>query len=111
MALDVPFNAIMPGMPDVDLLGMLIATLGGTAVGLERQRSGHADGPNARFAGIRTFTLLGGLAGLSGWLWTAGLTAPAVVLLGAAAAITAAAYVAASRRDVAPRIDRWNGMA
>ena len=90
----------MPGMPDVDLLGMLIATLGGTAVGLERQRSGHADGPNARFAGIRTFTLLGGLAGLSGWLWTAGLTAPAVVLLGAAAAITAAAYVAASRRDV-----------
>ena len=100
MALDVPFDAIMPGMPDVDLLGMLIATLGGTAVGLERQRSGHADGPNARFAGIRTFTLLGGLAGLSGWLWTAGLTAPAVVLLGAAAAITVAAYVAASRRDV-----------
>ena len=45
MALDVPFNAIMPGVPDVDLLGMLIATLGGTAVGLERQRSGHADGP------------------------------------------------------------------
>ena len=79
---------------------MLIATLGGTAVGLERQWSGHADGPNARFAGIRTFTLLGGLAGLSGWLWTAGLTAPAVVLLGAAAAITVAAYVAGSRRDV-----------
>lgn len=91
----------MPELPtDADLLGLLIATLGGTAVGLERQWSGHADGPEARFAGIRTFTLLGGLAGLSGWLWTAGLTAPAVVLLGAAAAITAAAYVAASRRDI-----------
>lgn len=91
----------MPGVSaDADLLGVLIATLGGTAVGLERQWSGHADGPDARFAGIRTFTLLGGLAGLSGWLWTVGLRAPAVVLLGAAAAITAAAYVAASRRDV-----------
>ena len=85
---------------DVDLIGLLIAALGGAAVGLERQRSGHAEGPGARFAGIRTFTLLGGLAGLSGSLWTLGLTAPAVVLLGAAAAITAAAYIAASRHDV-----------
>lgn len=85
---------------NVDLIGLLIAALGGAAVGLERQRSGHADGPRARFAGIRTFTLLGGLAGLSGSLWTLGLTAPAVVLLSAAAAITVAAYIAASRIDV-----------
>ena len=85
---------------NVDLIGLLIAALGGAAVGLERQRSGHAAGPRARFAGIRTFTLLGGLAGLSGSLWTLGLTAPAVVLLGAAAAITVVAYIAASRNDV-----------
>lgn len=85
---------------NVDLIGLLIASLGGAAVGLERQRSGHAEGPSARFAGIRTFTLLGGLAGLSGSMWTIGLTAPAVVLLGAAAAITVAAYIAASRHDV-----------
>jgi len=85
---------------DVDLIGLLIAALGGAAVGLERQRSGHAEGPEARFAGIRTFTMLGGLAGLSGSMWTLGLTAPAVVLLGAAAAITAGAYIAASRHDV-----------
>ena len=85
---------------NVDLIGLLIAALGGAAVGLERQRSGHADGPGARFAGIRTFTLLGGVAGLSGSLWTLGLTGPAVVLLGAAAAITTAAYIAASRHDV-----------
>jgi len=84
----------------VDLIGLLIAALGGAAVGLERQRSGHAEGPGARFAGMRTFTMLGGLAGLSGSLWTLGMTAPAVVLLGAAAAITAAAYIAASRHDV-----------
>ncbi len=31
--------------------------------------SGHADGPRARFAGLRTFTLLGLVSGLSGWLW------------------------------------------
>ena len=42
-----------------DVIGLIVAALGGTAVGLERQRSGHADGPAARFAGIRTFTMLG----------------------------------------------------
>jgi uncharacterized membrane protein (DUF4010 family) len=84
----------------VDVTGLLIAALGGTAVGIERQWSGHAEGPEARFAGVRTFTLLGGLGGLSGVLWGLGLTGPAVVLLTGAAAITIAAYVAASRRDV-----------
>jgi hypothetical protein len=52
--------------PEV-ILALLIATLGGTAVGLERQWSGHAEGPSARFGGIRTFTMLGALSGLSGW--------------------------------------------
>jgi len=85
---------------NVDLMGLLIAALGGAAVGLERQRSGHTEGPRAHFAGIRTFTLLGGVAGLSGSLWTLGLTAPAVVLLSAAAAIIVVAYAAASRNDV-----------
>jgi uncharacterized membrane protein (DUF4010 family) len=85
---------------DLNLVGLLIAALGGTAVGLERQWSGHAEGPAARFAGIRTFTMLGGVGGLAGWLWALGLTAPAAVLLGGAAAIVAAAYVAASRHDV-----------
>ena len=41
-----------------NIVGLLIAALGGAAVGLERQSSGHADGPGARFAGIRTFTML-----------------------------------------------------
>lgn len=36
-----------------------------TAVGVERQRSGHATGPEARLGGNRTFTLLGTRAG---WL-------------------------------------------
>ena len=40
-----------------------IAALAGLAVGFEREWSGHASGPSARFAGIRTFALLatGGL--------------------------------------------------
>jgi uncharacterized membrane protein (DUF4010 family) len=82
------------------LLGLAIAALGGMAVGLERQWSGHADGPDARFAGIRTFTMLGTIAGFSGWLWTAGFTAPATIVLGGAVAIIAIAYAAASRKDV-----------
>lgn len=81
-------------------LGVVVAALGGLAIGLERQWSGHASGPNARFAGIRTFTLLGGIAGLAGWLWGLGATALAPVLLSAGAALVVAAYVAASRTDV-----------
>jgi uncharacterized membrane protein (DUF4010 family) len=77
-----------------------IAVLGGLAVGIERQWSGKADGPGARFAGLRTFTLLGLTAGLSGWLWTAGLTGPAIVLLAGVGALVVVAYLAASRRDI-----------
>ena len=84
----------------LDLLGLLVAGLGGTAVGLERQWSGHADGASARFAGIRTFTMLGAVAGLSGWLWKSDLGAPATILLAGAVAIVVAAYVAASRQDI-----------
>src|SRR5436190_1167034 len=42
------------------LLEILVAALGGAAIGVERQRSGHASGPRARFGGIRTFTLIVG---------------------------------------------------
>ena len=81
-------------------IGILVATLGGMAVGVERQWSGHATGPQARFAGIRTFTLLGGLAGIAGSLWTSDLRAFAIVLLAASAGLVVMAYVAASRTDV-----------
>lgn len=83
-----------------DAVGILIAALGGAAVGLEREWSGHATGPNARFAGIRTFTLMGLLAGLAGWLWSNGLQLPAVLLLSGCAALIVAAYIAASRVEV-----------
>ena len=86
-------------MPD-PVFAMAVATLGGAAVGVERQWSGHASGPGARFAGIRTFTLLGALAGLSGLLWSWGAPALAVTLVASAAALIVAAYLAASRSDV-----------
>ena len=88
-------------MTDTELrtLGAIIAALGGAAIGVERERSGHAKGPAARFAGVRTFTLLGGLAGISGWLWAEGMPWLAVVLLAGAAALVVVAYRAVAARD------------
>lgn len=83
-----------------DITGLLIAALGGAAVGVERQWSGHAEGPRAHFAGVRTFTLLGAVGGFSGWLWMSGVTAPSAILFAGAVALVAAAYVAGSRHDV-----------
>ena len=83
-----------------DIVGLVIATLGGAAVGLERQWSGHAEGPGARFAGIRTFAMLGAVGGFSGSLWSAGITVPAAILFAGAVTIVAAAYVAGSRHDI-----------
>jgi uncharacterized membrane protein (DUF4010 family) len=83
-----------------DLAGILVAALGGAAIGVERQRSGHASGPRARFGGVRTFTLIGGLAGVSGWLATLNLIGIAIVLVAGAVALVVSGYVAASRQDV-----------
>ena len=82
------------------LLGLVVAALGGAAVGVEPQRSGHANGETARLGGVRTFTLLGGVAGLAGWLTTLHLVGLAVVLTAGAVALVISGYLAASRRDV-----------
>ena len=79
---------------------LAVGVLGGLAVGIERQWSGKTSGPHARFAGLRTFTLLGVIATLSGWLWTMGLQGPAAILLAGAGGLVVAAYYAASKRDV-----------
>ncbi len=83
-----------------DIAGLIVAALGGAAVGVEREWSGHASGPAARFAGVRTFTLLGLMSGVAGWLWRAGAVALATALVAGAAALVVAAYVAASRKQV-----------
>jgi uncharacterized membrane protein (DUF4010 family) len=82
---------------DETVARLLVAALSGLAVGLEREWSGHASGPLARFAGLRTFLLIGGLGGVSGWLADSGSTAAATVLLAAASALIVAAYVVAAR--------------
>jgi uncharacterized membrane protein (DUF4010 family) len=81
-------------------IGIVVAALGGAAVGVERQRSGHATGTRARFGGVRTFTLLGGIAGLAGWLATLGFGGFALVLAGSALAIVVVAYAAAAREQI-----------
>lgn len=79
---------------------LLVSTLGGAAVGVEREWSGHAEGEKARFAGVRTFTLLGMLGGLAGQLWAGGGVWLATSLLAGATALVVVAYAAASHRDV-----------
>ena len=78
-----------------------VAALAGLAVGIEREWSGHASGPAARFAGARTFFLLGLLGGVAGWLTTGGLPALAALLLAGGIALTVAAYAMAARRSLA----------
>lgn len=82
------------------VLRTLVGLLGGLAVGFERQWSGHASGPHARLGGLRTFTMLGLIAGLCGWLWTVNLGAAAAVLLGSAGALIGIGYARASRDDI-----------
>jgi uncharacterized membrane protein (DUF4010 family) len=86
----------------MDLLALArnlaVAGLVGLAVGIEREWSGHATGPDARFAGIRTFLLLGLTGGVAGLLAGTEGRALAVVLLAIAGALVVAAYVLAARR-------------
>jgi uncharacterized membrane protein (DUF4010 family) len=78
-----------------------IAALVGLAVGTEREWSGHASGPNARFAGMRTFLLLGLLSGTAGLCFAWGDSVAGGVLLSAGAAFVAVAYAMAVRRPEA----------
>src|SRR5512135_958174 len=78
---------------------LAVAALSGLAVGLEREWSGHATGPDARFAGLRTFFLLGLLGGAAGLLAAASLTWVAAAVALGGAALCVAAYVTAVRRE------------
>ena len=77
---------------------LAVAALAGMAVGLEREWSGHATGPGARFAGVRTFFLLGAIGGVAGWLLAQGQTAVSSALLLGASALVVTAYLIAARR-------------
>jgi uncharacterized membrane protein (DUF4010 family) len=79
-------------------LRLAVAGLIGLAIGVEREWSGHATGPRARFAGARTFFLLGLVAGIGGWLSAHDRLLLAVVLLGGSASLAIAAYVVAAQQ-------------
>lgn len=80
-------------------LRLAVAGLCGLAVGVEREWSGHASGPRARFAGVRTFLLLGAIGGTAGTLLDfVNPVVPAALLL-ATGGVIVAAYLTAARRD------------
>jgi uncharacterized membrane protein (DUF4010 family) len=81
---------------------LAIAGLVGLGVGLEREWSGHTTGPNARFAGLRTFLLLGLIGGVAGLLLSESHEGPASVAIAGGIAISIAAYIMAVRR---PNVD------
>lgn len=84
--------------PESQVADLLVAALVGLAVGVEREWSGHATGPDARFAGLRTFTLLGAIGGFAGWFWQIDLQVLSACFVSGALLFVVAAYVAAMRR-------------
>ena len=77
---------------------LTIAALVGLGAGLERQWSGHSSGEQARFAGLRTFAMLGTLGGAAGVLLSFGHSAVAAVVVAGGMSFSVAAYVMAVRR-------------
>jgi uncharacterized membrane protein (DUF4010 family) len=67
-------------------------------VGIEREWSGHASGPQARFGGVRTFLLLGLIGGIGGMLAAGGWVAVGAALIGGAALLAVLAYVVAAQQ-------------
>ena len=74
-----------------------VAALGGLAVGIEREWSARARARPARFAGVRTFLLLGLLGGLGATLSELAGPAVGLVIVAAAAALVVGAYIVTAR--------------
>lgn len=90
------FGQALPAPTDLDVaVRLAVASLIGLAIGIEREWSGHASGPRARFAGVRTFFMLGLIGGMAGWL-ALDLPVLAVVLLAGSALLASGAYVIGS---------------
>ncbi|MFI5311191.1 MAG: MgtC/SapB family protein [Gemmatimonadales bacterium] len=92
--------AMQDSVTDLEGAGRLaIAASIGLAVGLEREWSGHASGPQGRFAGLRTFLLFGLLGGVAGLLLARADPAAGAITLAGGALFAVAAYVMAARRQ------------
>jgi uncharacterized membrane protein (DUF4010 family) len=73
-------------------LRLAVAGLGGLAVGIEREWSGRVAERVVRFAGVRTFLLLGLIGGICAELQHRGQAGAGVAVLGAAALLAVVAY-------------------
>jgi uncharacterized membrane protein (DUF4010 family) len=78
---------------------LAIAAVIGIGVGLEREWSAHTSGPDARFAGLRTFLLLGLLGGTTGLLAARGYERLAVAFALGGVGLAVGAYVMAMGRE------------
>lgn len=79
-------------LPFEELPRLLVAALGGLAVGVEREWSARAAGGIKRFAGVRTFLLLGLVSGIAAELAASGVAAAGPLLLAAAALLVVSAF-------------------
>lgn len=79
-------------------LDLLVAALVGLAVGVEREWSGHTTGPDGRFAGARTFALLGTIGGFAGWLVRMDQLALGTIVSAGGVLLPIVAYWTAMRR-------------
>ena len=70
-----------------------VAALGGLAVGIEREWSARVAGEQPRFAGVRTFLLIGLLGALSVQLMNLASVAAGAAILAAGASLVVVAYV------------------
>lgn len=75
-----------------------VAALGGLAVGIEREWSGRGDEGAQRFAGVRTFLLLGLIGGIAALLQEHGQGWPGFALLLAAGGLAVVAYASRALR-------------
>lgn len=80
------------------LVGIAIAALGGAAVGVERQHAYRENEPGA-IGGLRTFALLGTVAGTCGFLIGHQALLPAAILLAGTAAMVLIVRFAAGKLD------------
>lgn len=93
MPTDLPILSLMELAQRFAIAGLI-----GLAVGTEREWSAPTAGQERRFAGLRTFLLIGLLGGTAGVLVATGTPALAAVLLALGGALVVSAYVMAVRR-------------
>jgi uncharacterized membrane protein (DUF4010 family) len=78
----------------ISVLGIAIAALGGAAVGVDRQRAYRENEPGV-LGGLRTFTMLGTVAGACGFLIGNDLPLPGVAILAGTSALVLIVRLAA----------------